>query len=271
MASHGISVIIPTYKEPDYLDICLTSAISTQVNSSTEIIVVVDGYYDINRDVLRTHSNHIKVINLESNVGLARATNIGVYQASNPWILIVNDDNVFPVDWDKILLEKALHINRSNANRTIFHPNQIEPHKSIFRSFKIIDKWGKDSYDFDLTQFLLEEPLYREDKIGMDGSTLPILMQKKHFLTVGGWDPDYQSPHVVDWDFFTKIQLLGLQPIRLHHLNFFHFSGKATSSNNFDRKEADAHNYYHWKWGYYPMMLSLNRIGSVNSQGIRGL
>ena len=36
-----ISVIIPTYKEPEYLDLCLRSAFEGQVNEN-EIIVVVE-------------------------------------------------------------------------------------------------------------------------------------------------------------------------------------------------------------------------------------
>jgi glycosyltransferase involved in cell wall biosynthesis len=47
-----ISVIIPTYKSPDTLDLCLRSAIEGQQNKN-QIIVVVDGFYDLNKEVLR--------------------------------------------------------------------------------------------------------------------------------------------------------------------------------------------------------------------------
>jgi glycosyltransferase involved in cell wall biosynthesis len=46
-----VSVIIPTYKSPDALDLCLRSAIEGQSNQN-QIIVVVDGFYDINKEVL---------------------------------------------------------------------------------------------------------------------------------------------------------------------------------------------------------------------------
>jgi GT2 family glycosyltransferase len=46
-----ISVIIPTYKSPDALDLCLRSAIEGQQNKN-QIIVVVDGFYDLNKEVL---------------------------------------------------------------------------------------------------------------------------------------------------------------------------------------------------------------------------
>ena len=64
-----ISVIIPTYKSPDALDLCLRSAIEGQQNKN-QIIVVVDGFYDINKEVLEKWSKYIDVLNMEENVGL---------------------------------------------------------------------------------------------------------------------------------------------------------------------------------------------------------
>ena len=40
-----ISIIIPTYRNPEYLDICLKSAIEQQ-HHSNEIIVAVDGFHE---------------------------------------------------------------------------------------------------------------------------------------------------------------------------------------------------------------------------------
>jgi glycosyltransferase involved in cell wall biosynthesis len=72
-----ISVVIPTYKEPEVLDLCIRSAIEGQTNNN-EIVVVVDGYYDINKSVLDKYKNSISVLNFEENQGLCRATNFGV-------------------------------------------------------------------------------------------------------------------------------------------------------------------------------------------------
>jgi glycosyltransferase involved in cell wall biosynthesis len=75
-----ISVIIPTHSSPDALDLCLKSCIEGQTQKN-EIIVIVDGFYDINKDVLEKWSVHIDVLNMEENVGLCRGTNLGVYNA----------------------------------------------------------------------------------------------------------------------------------------------------------------------------------------------
>ena len=64
-----ISVIIPTYKSPDMLDLCLRSAIEGQQNKN-QIIVVVDGFYDLNKEVLERWKDSIDILNLETNVGL---------------------------------------------------------------------------------------------------------------------------------------------------------------------------------------------------------
>jgi glycosyltransferase involved in cell wall biosynthesis len=55
-----ISVIIPTYKSPDSLDLCLRSAIEGQQNNN-QIIVVVDGLYDVNKQVLEKWGKYIDI------------------------------------------------------------------------------------------------------------------------------------------------------------------------------------------------------------------
>ena len=124
-----ISVIIPTYKEPDYLDLCLQSAIENQ-NEQNEIIVVVDGFYGLNKSVLDKYSSKINVLDLGENQGLSVATNWGVYNATSDYVLIVNDDNVFPKNWD-IELKKDLN------KGIVLSPNQIEPNPSMFQQFII--------------------------------------------------------------------------------------------------------------------------------------
>ena len=134
-----ISVIIPTYKSPSVLDLCLQSAIEGQQNKN-QIIVVVDGFYDINKEVLEKWSKHINVLNLEENVGLCRGTNLGVYNAQHDRILIVNDDNVFPKNWDTKLY------NQLKPNYVIT-PNQIEPNPSMFSQFNIKNLGNIEGFD----------------------------------------------------------------------------------------------------------------------------
>jgi glycosyltransferase involved in cell wall biosynthesis len=193
-----ISVIVPTYKEPEYLDICLKSIIETQTYDN-EIIVIVDGFYDINKEVLSKYKDKISVINFETNQGLSVSTNWGVYSSKYEDILIVNDDNVFCKNWDVSLLEKAL-------KGFVWAVNQIEPNPSMFPQFDI-KNLGTNPDEFNLDSFLDYADTKNVDKVEMNGSTLPIFMKRDDYLSIGGWDIMYPSPHVVDWDFiFTILQ-----------------------------------------------------------------
>ena len=57
-----ISVIIPTYKSPEYLDLCLKSIYETQ-KYDNQIIVVVDGFLDINKPILDKYPK-VKILDL---------------------------------------------------------------------------------------------------------------------------------------------------------------------------------------------------------------
>jgi glycosyltransferase involved in cell wall biosynthesis len=237
-----ISVIIPTYKEPEYLDLCLRSAFEGQANKN-EIIVVVDGFYELNKPVLDKYPE-VKILNLETNQGLSVATNWGVYNSTYDYVLIVNDDNVFPKDWD-------LHLEPHLRKGRVISPNQIEPKPSMFRQFHIHDL-GKNTEEFDLYKFWDYENSLSTLPLDNTGSTLPFAMYKYDYLAVGGWDIMYPSPHVVDWDFFLKCEYFGMEMIRLYK-HFYHFASVSTrktpeQSAESTRKEMLAHDFFSLKW-----------------------
>ena len=99
----SISVVIPSYRNPKCLDICLHSALENRKTTDNEIVVVVDGFAEESKHIVEKYFDKVNFIGLESNSGMQHALNVGVYNARSEWILIVNDDNVFPKDWDVIL------------------------------------------------------------------------------------------------------------------------------------------------------------------------
>jgi len=248
-----ISVIIPTYKEPQVLDLCIRSAVEGQMHQN-QIIVVVDGYYDLNKDVLEKYKERIEVLNLEENQGLCRATNLGVYNAIHDLILVVNDDNVFPKNWD-VSLEQMWVPNR------VLTPNQIEPTPSMFRQFHIKDL-GRDPNVFNLEAFWDYETALSNSGYDASGSTLPFMMSKKDYMRVGGWDESYPGAWVVDWEFFMKCEMSGMRMIRTYNCHFYHFVsvGTRTPEKQLESqiKEQLCHEYFKYKWGSYAKHNPLN-------------
>ena len=253
-----ISVIIPTYKSPEYLDLCLESAIKGQDNDQNQIIVVVDGHYDLNKTVLEKWRDHIDVLNLEQNVGLCRGTNLGVMNAKHDKILIVNDDNVFPLEWD-IRLESEW--NGYDKNSTywekwersypiVLTPNQIEPFPSMFKDF-VIKNLGTNVESFDLERFWEFEQNIIKSGHNWNGSTLPIMMYKQDYLKLGGWDENYELGMVADWDFFLKCNLADFKMCRTMNTNFYHFASVSANGTQRQQAESNGHNYAKYKWGSY--------------------
>jgi glycosyltransferase involved in cell wall biosynthesis len=237
-----ISVIIPTYKEPEALDVCLQSAINGQ-RRNNQIIVVVDGFYEVNKEVLDKYRDSIEILVLEENVGLCRATNLGVYNAKFDKILIVNDDNVFSDVWDQVLLEEY-------KPGYVLAPNQIEPTPSIFKQFHIKDL-GKDPKTFDLQAYWDYEDSIRESKTEESGSTLPIFMNKYDYIRLGGWDENYEAGMVADWDFFLKCAISDLKMIRTYNCHFYHFASISTNGEKRQQAEQKGHEYAKYKWNSY--------------------
>ena len=140
-----ISVIIPTYRNPKYLDICLQSAIEQQVNKN-EIIVAVDGFYEESKDVLEKYKDDISVLDLGHNQGMQQALNIGVMNATNEKIFILNDDNVFCSKWDEVI-EKSL------GKGNVLTLNQIEPTGPGIFDFPVKD-FGRSPEEFKYKEFI---------------------------------------------------------------------------------------------------------------------
>lgn len=242
-----LSVIIPTYKYPEALDLCIESLVRGQSHKN-QLIVVVDGFYELNKHVLEKWKDHIDVLNFEENIGLCRGTNMGVYNASYDLVLVINDDNVMPQNWDVNLL-------KSYTPGSVLTPNQIEPSHSMFRQFVIKD-FGRVPKDFKLEEFLKYENSISRDYIEESGGTLPFMMSKMDYLKIGGWDENYPLGLTADWEFFLKCQMVGLKMVRTYNTHFYHFGSLTTrknpeESNKRDQLQVRASEYFKYKWGSY--------------------
>lgn len=237
-----ISVLIPTYNSPESLDLLLKSLIEGAFSKTKhQIIVGVDGTYDINKTTLDKYKNYVELLILDENVGLCRMTNLLVYNAVNDLILIVNDDNVAPPNWDACLLH-------TKPNNSVISPNQIEPTPSMFKQF-VCEDLGKNPKEFDLDEFNKIAHKHSTIKSDKKGSTLPIFMKKIDFLRIGGWDETYPEGMVADWDFFLKCQLSGMEMIRTYNCHFYHFVSLSVNNEKRQIAEQQGHQFAQYKWG----------------------
>lgn len=260
-----LSLIIPTYRNPTYLDLCLKSAIENQAVKN-QILVVVDGFVEESQDILDKYKEDIQVLDLETNQGMQTALNLGVMNAVNECIVIINDDNVLCKDWDSAILEKY-------QPGFVFTVNQIEPTGPGIFNFPVHDL-GKSPNNFQYNTFLEYEQTIRRDELTRDGGIFPFVISKKDYMIVGGFDTIYQSPFICDWDFFLKLDLNNIQFYRMHNIHFYHFGSAATKNgkegDKFKSTEHPAAEIFMYKWGMQPQLLT-NNSHKPKGQFIKGI
>ena len=260
-----ISLVIPTYRNPKCLDICLRSAVEGQIRDDNEIIVVVDGYVDESEEILSKYKDSIKVLRLEQNQGMQMALNLGVMNASNENIMIINDDNVLSVGWDSIW--------KDVTEDEVITINQIEPTGPGIFNFPVKD-FGRTPEEFDYDGFVNYETQINQDKFTPDGGIFPFILKKKNYMMVGGFDTMYQSPFICDWDFFLKLELAGLKFTRTHAYHYYHFGSSATKNGKdgeaFRATEGPAAETYIYKWGTHPSLYE-NNSHRPKGQKIKGI
>ena len=248
-----ISLIIPTYKNPDYLDICLKSAIENQTNKN-EIIVAVDGFIEESQHILDKYKDNIEILDLGENQGMQTALNLAVMNATNECLVIINDDNVLCKDWDTV-------IEQHYKDGTVFTINQIEPTGPSLFKFHVKDL-GKNPQEFKYEEFLEYEPTVRSKDLTLNGGVFPFVISKKDYMVVGGFDTMYQSPFVCDWDFFLKLDLKGTPFYKINDISFYHFGSAATKNgkegDKFKQTEDPAAEIFMYKWGIFPQIFENN-------------
>ena len=247
-----ITVIIPTYRNPKYLDLCLKSIVENKVLDSTQVIAVIDGFVEENQSVMDKYPQ-VGFLPFEENMGMQYAINAGVMQAETEYVFIVNDDNVFPTKWDQRLQRMITAMKGANTVMTV---NQLEPTGPGMFMFPVLDL-GQDVDSFDYEQFLTKELDYSNDMVATrDGHIFPFVISKKHFMAIGGFDTFYNSPNICDWDFFLKLELLNFSFFRSSAIHLYHFGSVSTKKNaesdTFKSKELAAMAQYAWKWGANP-------------------
>lgn len=89
-----VSVVIVSWNVCHLLRDCINSILSSRGNLSIRIIVVDNGSKDGSVDMVRAEFPHVHLIASQSNLGFARANNVGLAQARGQYIFFLNPDTI---------------------------------------------------------------------------------------------------------------------------------------------------------------------------------
>ena len=99
------------------------------------------------------------------------ALNLGVMNATNERIMIINDDNVLCAGWDSIWADMS--------EGEVITINQIEPTGPGIFNFPVKD-FGRTPEEFDYDGFMQYETTISSNEVSDDGGIFPFVLFKKN-------------------------------------------------------------------------------------------
>jgi glycosyltransferase involved in cell wall biosynthesis len=107
-----VSAIITAYNYGKYIERAIRSLIHQNFPKDRyEIIVVNDASTDSTKEILENYKDEVRVINLEKNVGLAEARNIGIKKAKGQFVVFIDADDYVHTD---MLYVQSLFLTENN-------------------------------------------------------------------------------------------------------------------------------------------------------------
>src|SRR5947209_4563565 len=97
-SSARASAVVPNWNGRQWLPRCL-EAIAAQELPFCEVLIVDNGSRDGSLDYLKAEHPRVRVIELGHNTGFAHAANVGVDEAREELVALVNTDVVLAPDW----------------------------------------------------------------------------------------------------------------------------------------------------------------------------
>ena len=223
----SLSIVIVNYKSWLPLTECLDSLL-IQKNINPKIIVVDNDSQD-NDELNKFESKYNSIVwkRNEKNFGFSKACNIGAKLATSKWILFLNPDTIIPKD----CLIKLM--------------NKVEPLENQIIGIKQINNEGKDTYAYGnflnwytingifrffyrMLKNISKNKLKKKEFFSPDWiSGSFVLLQKKDFDEIGGWDEDFFM-YYEDMDICKRARILNIKTKFYNSIFCYHMHGKSS-------------------------------------------
>ncbi len=208
------SIIIPTFNNLRYLQLCLES-IKKNSKYEHEIIIHINEGIDGTLEFLKTQ-NYITTYS-QKNSGVCKAFNSAVKKSSNKYIVLAHDDMYFCPNWDDVF-ERELEKIPTNSD-FFLSGTMVQPFKSYINL-----NCGTTINNFDEQKLLLELPKINFNDF-QGSHWQPSLIPLKTWNKVGGFSEEFSPGLGSDPDFNMKLWKIGVRLFKgLGNCRVYHFS-----------------------------------------------
>lgn len=212
-----VSIIFPSYNGEDVIHENLKSIKNLANSNEVEIIIVDNNSADSTKEIINSFKNKINInfIELNSNIGFAKACNIAVSKAKGEFLYITNQDVAFPKDFFNILL---------NVYREIKTNQDIIISPAIIFPGHYINYFGAKIHflGFSYTPKMYQKiPKEKSTFKTMKASGCSMFMKKEVFLGLNGFDSYFFMYHE-DTDFSLRAIRSGIRIYTTNESTLFH-------------------------------------------------
>jgi GT2 family glycosyltransferase len=219
-----LSIIIVSFNARADLERCLESLHAAPPAALHEILVVDNGSTDGSADAARRWPR-VQVIQADSNLGFARANNIGIRASGGATLLLLNSDTVVPPGAiDRLLAELNRHPDVAVAG-----PRLVDAGGRAELSFgRMISPWN-ELRQKRLARSAMVEALTREPQYPDWVSGACLLVRRADAEAVGGLDERYFM-YTEDVDFCAAIRARGRKILFVAGVEVVHLRGRSAAS-----------------------------------------
>lgn len=201
-----ITVVIPVYGHIDVTLQCLKSIAEYPPVAPFEVVIVDDFSPDNTRHIL-SHATSIRLIRNEQNAGFIRSCNLGASAARGDYLCFLNNDTQVKAGW----LDELLRTFDEFPGTGLVGSKLVYPNGQLQEAGGIIWRDGS-AWNYGRGQDP-EHPAFNYAREVDYCSGASIMLAKKLFEELGGFDEHYVPAYGEDSDLALKIRSRGLSVI----------------------------------------------------------
>lgn len=232
------SILIPSWNNLAYLKLCVAS-IRQHSAWPHQVIVHVNDGSDGTLDWVRAQG--LAHSHSPANIGICYAVNEAAMQATERYIVYLNDDMVVCPGWDSRLVERAASLD---TDLFMISGTMVEPRASGNACVVVAD-YGDSADTFREAELLRDLPrLARPDWTG--ATWPPTLVHRRWWFACGGYSTEFSPGMGSDNDFSMKLWHAGCRHfIGVGDALVYHFQCKSTGKV----VKNDGRRQFLHKWG----------------------
>ncbi len=219
-----VSIVIPAHNKFWVTYNCLAALILAPNKSTFEVIVVDDGSSDLTVS-LSDYCKGITVIRNEVSQGFVRSSNLGAKQARGEFVVMLNNDTEPCAGWlDELVYVFETFDSAGLAGAKFVYPNgKLQEAGGIL--FPNMDAWnyGRNGNPFD--------PKYNYTRQVDYVSGAGIMLRKKVWDALGGFDEFYAPAYYEDTDLAFRVRKMGLKTYYTPFSQIIHFEGVSSGTS----------------------------------------